>query len=281
MATLSTTAAFGFDDFDPPVTLALFKQLGCQTSQFYRNESNPPEVAGAIRIADDAGLPFDSIHGVFGNRYDPSSPDEAFRKQTVEVYRREGELALQLGGPMVVVHPASMHPEGQSLAPDERARRMDALRKSIEELAVSGEELGVSYLWENITDLYWIGSDPLEIADMLRAVDSPAARMCFDTGHALMTGTIEDRLAACSDVISYMHIHDNDAKEDSHLMPGDGITDWPAVAEVLRTEQIDVPAMLEVFYLNDQLRECVASDLPEKLAAWVNADASSPQRSSH
>jgi len=278
MATLSTVAAFGFDDFDPPVTLGLYKQLGCQSSQFYRNENNPPTVEDAIRIADDAGLPFDSIHGVFGEQYDPSNPDEAFRRQTVEVYQREGELAIALGGPMVVVHPSSMRPPDQSLSPDDRAVRMAALRKSIDELTVIGEKLGVTYLWENITFPFWVGADPIELAGILREVNSPAARMCFDTGHALMTGTVADRLAACSDVVSYMHVHDNNGEEDSHLMPGDGVTDWPAITAALRSKQIDVPAMLEVFYLEQQLTGCVKAGLGEKLAEWLNTDAASPHR---
>jgi len=279
MATLSTVAAFGFDDFDPPVTLGLYKRLGCQSSQFYRNEANPPTVGDARRIAEDVGLPFDSIHGVFGNAYDPSSPDETFRRKTIDVYHAEGELSVQLGGPMVVVHPSPMQPVDQALTSADRERRMDALRKSMADLTRVGEELGVVYLWENITSSYWIGDDPLEIAELLRAIDSPHARMCFDTGHALMTGTVVDRLAKCADVISYLHIHDNDAKEDSHLMPGDGVTDWPAVRQTLVAAEIDTPAMLEVFYLEDRLTQCVESDLPAKLAHWMNLDASAPSRS--
>jgi len=273
MATLSTVAAFGFDDFDPPVTLGLYKQLGCRSSQFYRNEANPPTVEYARKVAEQAGLPFDSIHGVFGDAYDPSCPDETFRRKSVEVYRNEGELAVELGGPRVVVHPAPMKPADAKLTPGDRQHRMDALRRSMAELTEVGERLGVTYLWENITDRYWVGEDPIEIAGLLREFDSPHTRMCFDTGHALMTGTVEDRLAACADVISYLHVHDNDAKEDSHLMPGDGVTDWQAVRRTLRDAAIDVPAMLEVFYLADRLRDCIASDLPEKLAHWIDVGA--------
>ena len=273
MATLSTVAAFGFDDFDPPETLALYRRLGCTSSQFYRNEANPPAVADARRIAEDAGLPFDSIHGVFGGAYDPSSPDEPTRRDAVDVYRREGELAAELGGPMVVVHPAPMVPPGVEPRSGDRRKRLDALRRSIADLARAGEQLGVVYLWENITDLYWVGNDPLVVADLLREADSPHARMCFDTGHALMTGTVEDRLARCADVVRYLHVHDNDGKEDTHLMPGDGAIDWPALRRTLRSSGIAVPAMLEVFYLADDLRACIKRDLPAKLADWLDLDA--------
>ncbi len=273
MASLSTTAAFGFSDFDPPRTLSLYRQLGCTSCQFYRNEANPPTVDDTIRITQDAGLPIDSIHGVFGPSYDPSCPEEQVRLDAIDVYRREGELAVALGGPGVVVHPSPLIPEALPIAPQQRKQRIDPLRKSIAALAEVGQKLGVTYFWENIPNSYYIGNDPLQLAALLREVDSPHARMCFDTGHALMTGTMADRMAACANVIGYIHIHDNDGREDSHLMPGDGVIDWPAFREVVRGKALDVPAMLEVFYLEDKLAECVASDLPRRLAEWLDIRA--------
>jgi sugar phosphate isomerase/epimerase len=269
MASLSTVAAFGFDDFDPPRTLSLYRQLGCTGCQFYRNQANPPTVDDAIAITQDAGVPIDSIHGVFGPGYDPASPQEQVRLDAIETYRREGELAAALGGPAVVVHPSPISPDDLPITPAQRDRRLGPLRKSIEDLAEVGARLGVVYLWENIPNNYFVGNDPLQLADLLRQVDNPHARMCFDTGHALMTGTVADRLAGCADVVGYMHVHDNNGREDSHLMPGEGAIDWPALGRVLRSGQLNVPAMLEVFYLEDRLRQLVAGDLRDKLARWL------------
>jgi len=270
MARLSTVAAFGFDDFDPPRILSLYRQLGCTGCQFYRNEANPPTVDDAIAITQDAGVPIDSIHGVFGPDYDPSSPEEQVRLDAVETYRCEGELAVALGGPMVVVHPAPFSPENLPITQAERDRRVGPLRKSIEDLAEVGRKLDVVFLWENIPNNYFIGNDPLQLADLLRQTDSPHARMCFDTGHALMTGTVADRLATCADMVGYMHVHDNNGREDSHLMPGEGAIEWPALRNVLRSQGLDVPAMLEVFYLEDKLKELAAGDLGDKLADWLD-----------
>ena len=132
MASLSTVAAFGFGDFDPPQMLELYRRLGCTSCQFYRNEANPPAVADVRRITADAGLAVDSIHGVFGEAYDPSSLDESHRRQTVEVYRREAELAAELGGPMVVVHPAAPVPGDALPDDDQRQAHFEAFRKSVD-----------------------------------------------------------------------------------------------------------------------------------------------------
>lgn len=276
MAQLATTAAFGFGDFDPPVILELYRQLGCTSCQFYRNEKNPPAIEDVKRIVADVGLTIDSIHGVFGQQYDPASPDESFRKASVEIYRKEGGLALALGGPMVVVHPSNLIPHGHSATDVQRAQRLDPLRRSIAELAEFGEANGVVYVWENNPHTMWLGNDPLQLADLLREVNSPYARMCYDTGHAKMTGDVDRRMAQCADVISYMHIHDNDGLVDDHRMPGDGDIDWEAFARTLVDAHIEVPAMLEVFYLADKLRELVQSDLPQQLAHWMAVDSAAP-----
>jgi len=245
---LATIAAFGFDDFNPPSLLRVYHRLGCHASQFYRNEQNPPEPDDARRLVEDIGMPFDSIHGVFGPKYDPSSPDESIRKAVVEVYRNEGELARRLGGPQVVVHPGPPAEHASQITDASRARRADPMRRTIDELAVIGAELGVIYLIENIPANYHFGSDPMQLADMVRAVDSPNIRMCMDTGHAHMTAGAVETLDACRDVIGYIHVNDNPGNIDNHLAPGDGNIDWTAVAARIAELPAKMPAMLELFY---------------------------------
>lgn len=276
MRNLATVAAFGFADFDPSVMLALYRRIGCTSCQFYRNEGNPPTDQHVIETCRDAQLAIDSIHGVFGPSYDPSSPDEDHRRAAMETYRSEGELAIRLGGPMVVVHPAPRAPEGVLISNTHRRQHYDPLMKSMRELAEIGRELSVTYLIENVPDNYWIGNDPIALTDMIRAVDSPNLRMCFDLGHAQMTGNVTDHLLACRDVIAYLHVNDNDGVNDSHLMPGDGVIDWELVRGALDKAKLNSPAMLEVFYLAEQVGELVESDVPEKLAYWL-CDSKTPR----
>lgn len=273
MPRLATVAAFGFDDFDPPQTLALYRRLGCRSSQFYRNEDNPPTPADAIAICNEAGVPIDSIHGVFGVAYDPSQPDEQARRQTLDTYRREGELALGLGGPMVVVHPSPMVDGKRKPTPAERAERVAPLQRSMEELARIGEQQGIVYLIENLPGTFWIGDSPADLAGWIRQIDSPHVRMCFDTGHALISGTL-DQLPDVADTIGYLHLHDNDGFKDNHLMPGDGAIDWPALGRALAGSDLDLPLMLEVFYLADKLTGCVDAGLADRFADWFALPAS-------
>lgn len=269
MPYLSTVAAFGFADFNPPTLLPIYRDLGCRACQFYRNTDNPPAAKDARVIAEDAGLPIDSIHGVFGQDLDPSSPDASVRTRTMDVYKQEGGLALELGGPAVVVHPAPHVPEGRTISDDERAARAQALRQSMQDFAAFGDELGVTYLIENITPSHCFGHDAPGLARMIREIDHPRVRMCFDTGHANVSGGILSMFPPCADMVTYLHINDNLGDRDSHLIPGDGSVPWNDLREHMAALPDNVSAMLELFFSEDEMKQRLAAGLGETLRHWL------------
>ena len=179
MVELGTTAPVGFEEFDPPRWLELMARLGCTVVQAYRNPSAEvtPEV---IRQAiGGAGLTCDSLHGLFGDRYDPSSPDEEARLFTVEAMCREGDLCGRLGGSVVVVH-CSPSCQDAAVSLEHRQRRVDQLRRSIEELGRWGEQAGIRFAFENLPGYHPLGSDVGELAQLLEDVAAPNTGLCFD-----------------------------------------------------------------------------------------------------
>jgi sugar phosphate isomerase/epimerase len=270
MPALAVVAPFGFS-FDPVRLLRAYREAGVTTAQFYRNEQNPPTVSEALKAAREAGVTYDSIHGVFGFHLDPSSEDAAHRKHCLDVYRAEGELAASLGGPMVVVHPSAWNPGMRTMTPAElevsSAARWPRCDEFMHELAHIGAKLGVVYLIENQPYNCPLGHDPVEMARRVLAVKSPHIRMCLDTGHAHITTDLIDAMRRASPAIAYLHIHDNDAKQDDHRMPGDGTIDWAAFAAVLRETGNPSPRMLEVFYDEARVEELNTRGLKTKLAA--------------
>lgn len=273
--TLATVATFGFGA-ETGRLLDAFHALGCTTCQFYREDSVRVAPAEARRIAERAGLRFDSIHGLFGEHIDPSSPDPAERTRCLALYEEEGRLALDLGGPAVVVHPACFNPGRRSMPAREAAaaqkNRWPALEDFLVRLADVGHRLGVIYLIENQPRNCPLGHDPAALADRLRTVGSPQIRMCLDTGHAHMTGDVTEAIRACADVIEYLHVHDNDARSDQHLMPGEGAIQWigdRGAAAALRENAVTAPRMLEVFYPPDQLQQLAAGAVAARLKALL------------
>lgn len=278
MAELAAIAAFGYPKIDPARALAIFRRLGCRTCQYLCNpEARPGKAESVRRIAEGAGLLIDSVHGAFGPAFDLSCPEGANRRRTLEAHFAEGDLVRELGGTMVVVHPAPFSVNG-AVSEGEREARLAALRESIEALAEVGERLGVTYLVENLMNPGAVGSDAVELAGLIRRADHRYVRMCFDTGHANMTsvsGSLPEVLAGCVDVVAYCHIHDNDGKTDGHLIPGQGTIGWEGLRLAMCRLGAHVPVMLELFDMPG-VEELAQSDgLRDRLWRWLGVSGSS------
>lgn len=276
MRTLSTTVPFGFD-FDTRRWIDAYRALGCVSCQFYRNPKNPPTPREARALAESAGLPFDSIHALFGTDLDPSSPDADHRAHCLRVYEDEARLALDLGCRSLVVHPSAYTADFSFYGAAEAGRlqreRWGFLDDFLRRLADVGARTGTVMLIENLPRNAPLGHDPVALAEHIRAVNSPSVRMCLDTGHAHLTGDLVPDLRAAAGVISYLHIHDNDREADQHLMPTDGTIDWSLLSQALRELTLDCPCMLEVFYDEDRLESLARASFARTLAACCAIDA--------
>ncbi len=251
MRSLSTTVPFGFD-FEVPRFLAAYRGLGCVSAQFYRNTSNAPTPAEALRAIAAAGMSFDSIHGVFGPDIDPSSPDASHRAKCLSTYESEARLARDLGVRQVVVHPSANRADftyfDRAEANRLQAGRWPHLDDFMRRLADIGDRVAAVFLIENVPHYSPLGHDPAELARRIVSLNRPSVRMCFDTGHAHVTGDVFSTFRAAAPAIDYLHIHDNDGAADDHRMPGDGTIDWTRFGAALRESALSVPCMLEVFY---------------------------------
>jgi len=237
-----------------------------QWQAFWRTETR----INADKLTDVANRydgHFDSVHGRFGNHLDPSSPYDAKRQYTIETAEKDAEFACALGASIIIIHPSCKIPKEAGLDVSNRsswgsaveADREPLLMQSMEELAGIGEELEVIFAIENVPGRLWFGCDSAQMAEMIRRVDSPFIRMCFDTGHAHVEakhyGDCAEQLARCLDVVSYFHIHDNDGNHDSHEAPGDGTINWNYLSMVMRDADPNSIVMLEMFRKSEEMKE--------------------------
>jgi sugar phosphate isomerase/epimerase len=264
MIRLGTVAPIGFDDFDPGEWLACYREMGCQVVQAYRNQSRAVSLAQIQEGIAAGGLPCDSLHGIFGEEFDPSAPDETHRCFAVESHKREGELCQRLGGKLVVVHCATIRAHGVSAA--ERAQRVAQLKKSIEALGRFGADNDMIYAFENLPGYHAIGYDVAELAGILRDVAAPNTGMCFDSGHANMVCDPVAAVAQTAGQMIYAHISDNNGQADEHEMITCGSIDAEGLARALRGVGYDGTFMLEVFYPLQRLRALLAEGIADRLA---------------
>jgi len=260
---LGTVAAIGFEDFPPGPWLARFRRLGCQVVQAYRNPQAGVTVRQMKQAIEQGQMPCDSLHGIFGEQYDPSAPDEQARRTAVDTFRAEGELALELGGPLVVVHCSSIRHQGVSSK--ERSQRIKQLRKSIVELGDFGSRLGVRYAFENLPAYHPVGSDVAELRSILDDLAAPNTGICLDTGHANMVGDAAEAIDQAGKQMIYLHFSDNSGLADEHEMPTYGTLDCEAIARAVRRVGYTGTIMLEVFHSVEQLDRMIEDGCAERL----------------
>jgi len=266
---LGTVAPVGFHEFPPEEWLRCMRDLGCTVVQVYRNQLVSVPRQQMLDAIAASGLPCDSLHAIFGEQFDPSAPLERARRFAVDTYKAEGELAAGLGGPLVVVHCSTIRRQGVS--PQERQERLSQLRKSIQDLAVFGQSVGVRYAFENLPAYHPVGSDVAELAGVLSEAGQANVGMCFDCGHANMAGDVIQSVSQAGERIIYVHLNDNSGQGDDHLMPTYGSVDMLGLARALRSVGYDGTLMLEVFYNLPALRRFVAEGCALRLQKIVDA----------
>jgi sugar phosphate isomerase/epimerase len=83
-------------------------------------------------------------------------------------------------------------------------------------------EHGVPLAAENMPRTRWaIFTDPEELE---KAIEGTEVKLCFDIGHAHISGNIEGFMGLADRFIN-VHIHDNEGKYDQHLVLGKGTCD--------------------------------------------------------
>jgi sugar phosphate isomerase/epimerase len=90
-------------------------------------------------------------------------------------------------------------------------------------------------------------SSPERLVHFLEATHLPLG-VCFDTGYAHLSGSIEAGYTLLATRIRSTHLHDNDGKEDSHLLPlvdPGGTIDWRRAMQLLRSRDPQYPLVLE------------------------------------
>ncbi len=264
---LGTIAAIGFEEFPPAEWLGCFRELGTSVVQAYRNQDANVTVEEMKDALAAGQMPCDSLHGLYGEQFDPSNPDETKRILAVDAFKREAELVLELGGSLVVIHCASIRAEGVST--EEHDLRIKQLEKSVAELGQFGSSVGVRYAFENLPGYHAIGYDVAELSGLLRRIDAPNTGMCLDVGHANMVSDPAEAIRETGGQMIYVHLSDNSGKSDDHEFPGCGTLDPDQVARAFHEEQYEGTMLLEIFYDVEQLKQLIDEGAAARLARML------------
>jgi sugar phosphate isomerase/epimerase len=180
---------------------------------------------------EETGLALHGIHapitdrfseGRWGTPFSNASADPRRRQAAIEETRKALEIARRIPTGVLVAHLGV--PDAQRPSTDDNRR--EAALTSLQELDSLARDAGVHLTVEVIpNDLSSAASLVRLLEDEL---DLPDTGICLDFGHAFLMGDLVDAIENVSGHLQTTHIHDNDGRSDSHLVPFDGAIDWPA-----------------------------------------------------
>lgn len=170
-----------------------------------------------------------------------ASVNPGSRREAVRQYEEVLGLAQEIGATQVVVH------EGYNSY--WKLDRTAAWGWSVEGLQLVWEiakKRGVSVALENTNvgkfAMYNAWQEWMDLANQI----SPEMPLVLDIGHALLAHwDIPTVIRALGRRIVQVHIHDNGGEIDDHLLPGEGIADWPEIGKALQEAGGSVTLILE------------------------------------
>ena len=198
------------------------------------------EIEEYRNFLEENGLQIEQIHCIFGGDYDFSIPDENKRAVIVESTK---SALIKLGKVKVknfVIHCSGIINE------NEKKERIKIFIDSLSRILPVAEKTGIKIAIENVSSSQNVIGTAEEIMEILEKFNSPCLGVCFDTGHANLTGRFKEEFLILKDKIFTFHIHDNDGKRDLHLPPVMGTIDWKWFVKELKKSNYSGQLPLEI-----------------------------------
>lgn len=192
-----------------------------------------------------------------------SSPEGAEKYR--ELSLRAIEITHILGASWAVIHPMD--------DPDAPLGDLDAqIRYNLRILDREMElcaKLNVGFAFENIFDQpkrRRFGIKAMELLALIEACHSPLVGACWDVGHGNLTMDHQDSaIMRLGPHIKALHIHDNNGKDDLHMLPFTGTVQWESVMHALYASGCQADLIFETGFSrmpdslkDDGLRACMS-----------------------
>ncbi len=95
----------------------------------------------------------------------------------------------------------------------------------------------------------------------------PDAKFCYDNAHHILFDSETDYIKSFGDILTALHITDNDKINDGHLIPFDGETDLESVARGIAASGFNGTLMLESMYKKEYAEKMTYSEFALRVKA--------------
>jgi len=170
------------------------------------------------------------------NGVDISHPEEYDRVKSIREVEKAIMVALKLNAELVVIHPGGRYNNS-----DDRKIRLSHCVSSLKEIAEFCKQWNIKIALEN-TLPGRLGDQWIEIQQIIEKISSEHLGICLDTGHYFLNqkGNEREKLSLDKEPIDWqknlfhVHVHDNNGKEDLHLLPEEGLFPWISLISYLK-----------------------------------------------
>lgn len=228
---------------DVDAQYAKLKELGfdttdeslCETERpYYASREAMEEYCKPIREASEKyGIEVFQVHASFGVWFEKETWEGTY-EGILEILRAGIYGAHLMGAKNYVLHPlceSGIWYERTFFTGEETR---DRTLRCIRDLLHDCEKYGICLCVENLpgknADIFF----PKFLAEEVSKIDSPYLGICLDTGHAAINGVeIGEAVRDCGKYLRCLHTHDNNGRDDQHLLPYHGEIDWDSFTDAL------------------------------------------------
>ncbi len=188
------------------------------------------------------------IHGPFWG-FTIDSQDPLIRAVVTRRFLQALEACEAIGATQMVIHSPFTTWDYNNLDLNRGSRDavIERVHATLKDVVARAENIGCELVIENIED-----KDPMARVQLAKTFNSVAVRVSLDIGHAhyahVSTGAppVDYYVGAAHEVLTHVHIHDNDGYADRHWIPGDGTVRWAAVFRALGALSVRPRLLIEV-----------------------------------
>jgi len=166
-----------------------------------------------------------TIHGPFMD-LSPGGVDRRVKEVTLDRFLRTVELGILFKPKAIVFHPGYEKWKFNGNV----NLWLESSLETWKPLVKRAEGLGLTLAIENVFE-----ESPNPLVSLLKGVNSPRFRFCFDTGHhhVFAKTPLSGWLEALREFLVECHLHDNHKEIDEHLPIGEGGFDFDAFFAIL------------------------------------------------
>jgi sugar phosphate isomerase/epimerase len=197
--------------------------------------ANKEVLINELSQMQDCGLEVYQTHGPW--RYPPRDGSAEERAERFEKMSQAIYATALMGCKNFVIHP--IMPWG--LFEQEYQRLFDINVEFMSRLAEVGKQHDVVVCLENMPMVKYPLSPPEECLKIVRAINTPWLKICLATGHCstLQLNPADAVRMIGKDLLSALHVRDNDGFGDRHWVPFMGAIDWDDFKNALQEIKFD------------------------------------------